>query len=508
MDDAVLPQLRSALAQKPDMVKEPNLTQGVLRDLCGPDKNRREIAALSAAVRESVPAELAAARNTGLSATLGDRLVRRLLDNAALDEEAARWAVQTWAQALGIAGLRLSPPAPYARPAATSVGGPGSAQARDHIARLARKALDLATSIPVENSRAVALGMVAAALTPVDADQAARLLGEAELLVGSVASENAQIRQRHDLAVAVAGCDPDRAERLALSVRGPMRDDALGCLAHALAVLDMDRAQRLAWAIDHESLRMHALTGLVMALAGTEPDRAARLARSLTGEYWQAEALCQVAAELVIEDPDRAAALVEEAELLARSSENGLARAAALSGVGKAMAGRDPGRAAGLFDEAEQLARSLPDEPARAPALGSLATALAASDPERALRLARSLPDSWYAVGEIAKTLAGSDPHRALSLAQSITNETPHLADVAVALTRADPDSALRLARSITSERWRASALTGIAGVLAAWEPDRAARLLSDVERLADQMTDDLDRVIALVDMAASWARG
>jgi hypothetical protein len=507
MDDAVLSHLRSALAtHTPEVYEEPSLTRNLLKDLCGPDKFRGEIWVLAGAVTVGVPQELADVRTGGPSPLLGDRLVHKLRLNLGMDQETARWAVVAWASVLGITGLQLTAssrrpqsPGPNARP------GVGDAQRRQ--AGLIRRAKEIATALPPAGAKAVALGLAATALADTDASQAMILLDEAELLVQSAASQDAKTRQWRDLSAVVASTDPDRAERMARSLPGPIRDHAIECLARALADTDLDRALRLAWSsIEDENLRMYALTGLAASMTQAEPDRAARLARTLTAGYWTAEALCRVATRLAAADPDGAAALLTEAESIARSARDGAGQAAALSSVARALADVRPEDAARLFDEAEALARSLSGEQTRTVALGSLAVSLAVFDTDRALSLTRSLADNWYAVGEIARLTAHRDPSRALAIAQSITSQTPHLADIAVALSVGDPDCAQRLAWSINTERWRAAALTGIARKLNATDPDRAARLLEEVERSVDGMPSPLDQVIALVEMATAWA--
>ena len=506
MDDAVLGHLRSALVTHTPMVyEESTLTRNVLKDLCGPDDFRGEIWVLAGAVSADVPTALVDGKSQGLPPTLGDRLVRKLRHDRAMDHETARWAVTAWASALKITGLRFSV-SPRKPQSPSVMAPPGSEAARQRTAGLANRAKQIATAIPVEKSKAVALGMAATALAATDADAAGRLLDEAEHLVQSITSENAKTRQWHDLSATVAETDPGRAEHLARLARGSLADHAVGCLASVLADTDMDHALRLAWEIDDENVKMYTLAGLIAAIADTDPDRAARLAWTLTGEYWRAEALCQVAATLADDDPARASGLLTEAEGLARSVQDRADRVAALSSVGKALAAVDPDAAVRLFDEAEHLAQSVGDEAARASALGSLAVALAVSDTDRALGIAQSLAEDWYPCGEIARMIAHRDPNRALSIAQSIRYQTPHLADIAVALSAADPDCAQRLAWSITTERWQAAALAGIARVMSASDPDRAMRLLEQVERRVDQMTDDLDKVIVLVDVAAAWA--
>jgi hypothetical protein len=348
--------------------------------------------------------------------------------------------------------------------------------------------------------------MAATVLAAVDADQASRVLDEAEQLLKSLSSDHLRTCQTHDLAVAVAGYDPVRAEHLALSVQGLMKDHALRCLVTVLASTDLDGARQAAGRIDHEHLRMSALAAVVAEMARTDPRQAAGLARLLTGEYWQAEALCQVATAVTAAHSDRFSALADEAEYLARQVSDAPARAAALSSVGRTLAARGVGRAAALFAEAEDIARSASDQATAESALGSLAIAMAGSDPGRALSMAGTLTEDWYARGEIARILAGADPEHAFTIARSLPPQTPQLVDIAVAMTAADARLAQRLAGSVPVGRWKASALAGVARALARTEPDRAEMLLDDVERLAEQeLTDDLDKVIALADVAAAW---
>jgi hypothetical protein len=72
----------------------------LLRDLCG--EHRREINILVGALRERVPLDLLAGRNSVPPELLLRRLAKRLEEQLALTEEASRWAVDSWALALGI----------------------------------------------------------------------------------------------------------------------------------------------------------------------------------------------------------------------------------------------------------------------------------------------------------------------------------------------------------------------------------------------------------------------
>ncbi len=101
MNQAVRDKLCQMLAKYgPPLVEDPRRCEGLLRDLCPQDK--REIHVLLGALRERVPAELAApAMRRGAAAAIG-RLTKRLEENLALAEVPARWAVESWALALGV----------------------------------------------------------------------------------------------------------------------------------------------------------------------------------------------------------------------------------------------------------------------------------------------------------------------------------------------------------------------------------------------------------------------
>ena len=81
------------------VVENPRRCEGLLRDYCG--KFRREVSVLTMALEERVAFDLLAAKNTPRQVLL-NRLMQRLCDNLALSEAAARWAVNSWAFALGV----------------------------------------------------------------------------------------------------------------------------------------------------------------------------------------------------------------------------------------------------------------------------------------------------------------------------------------------------------------------------------------------------------------------
>jgi len=83
-----------------DIANDPRRVEGLLRDYGGP--HRREIAVLVSAAEEGVAAELLAAGAGLPREALLARLARRLHDNVAMEPAAARWAVNSWALALGV----------------------------------------------------------------------------------------------------------------------------------------------------------------------------------------------------------------------------------------------------------------------------------------------------------------------------------------------------------------------------------------------------------------------
>src|SRR5215204_955426 len=74
--------------------------ESLLNDLCG--SYRREINVLVNAIEERIPLDLIAGTSSVPSELLLNRLEKRLEDQTALTAEAAKWAVESWALALGV----------------------------------------------------------------------------------------------------------------------------------------------------------------------------------------------------------------------------------------------------------------------------------------------------------------------------------------------------------------------------------------------------------------------
>jgi hypothetical protein len=82
------------------IVDDPRRCRALLLDLCG--EHRREIFVLTTAQEEQVPNDLLEMKSRMPTSVLVAQLTRRLMDNRALTEDAARWAVESWALALGM----------------------------------------------------------------------------------------------------------------------------------------------------------------------------------------------------------------------------------------------------------------------------------------------------------------------------------------------------------------------------------------------------------------------
>ncbi len=126
------------VGKHPELVEEPAKLKGLLRDLCGTFK--KEINLLVAAQEEHVARDLISSSSVQPKAMLLARLTQRLQTERGIEEVSARWAVESWALALG--KIQLSdtisvetipspppPPAPKPRP----VPPPTVREVRPHI---------------------------------------------------------------------------------------------------------------------------------------------------------------------------------------------------------------------------------------------------------------------------------------------------------------------------------------------------------------------------------------
>jgi hypothetical protein len=130
LSDVPRQQLSAIFTLNSKVADDDKLCEAFLRDYCG--ECRREIAALSAAVRWGVPKSLREGSQAP-PATLRANLSRRLQENQGLDAEIALWAVDVWAwvirpeaggwpsATLPAAGVQ-SPPAPAPSPVRLDTG--------------------------------------------------------------------------------------------------------------------------------------------------------------------------------------------------------------------------------------------------------------------------------------------------------------------------------------------------------------------------------------------------
>ncbi|WP_321508063.1 HEAT repeat domain-containing protein [uncultured Methanoregula sp.] len=82
------------------LVHDPFRCEALLRDTCG--SCGREIFVLVSAVRQHVPIDLLAPRHNFPLSLMKGFMIKRLQDEMGLSDESARWAVETWAEALGL----------------------------------------------------------------------------------------------------------------------------------------------------------------------------------------------------------------------------------------------------------------------------------------------------------------------------------------------------------------------------------------------------------------------
>lgn len=137
MDSTVRETLCELIAEHGrELRKDIRRCSALLKDLCGTHK--REINVVIAAARERIGDDLLSAPSMLPRPALIARLARRLSDELAMQEEAAKWAVETWALALGVikpADISLAvSAAPVAAPVSTPSFAPLASRTGDvHI---------------------------------------------------------------------------------------------------------------------------------------------------------------------------------------------------------------------------------------------------------------------------------------------------------------------------------------------------------------------------------------
>jgi hypothetical protein len=541
--DAVAIQIRQIIATHGSEVREdPRLIEALMKDLL--IGNRQEIFVLVSAVREGVPSALLTLEESVLTAVQRERLSRRLQDNLRLTEDAATWAVATWASALGVAGTATSAQADGPQPIPVSSARPASTETQARIAQLIDEAVTAAQSIPSQERKAATLSKVATAMAAVDPARAALISQDAKRAAESITEDYPKECRLAEVAETLA--------RIAASI---------GAAAYPNCPAQLfDEAERFAQSITEYDPNSEALANLAAEIIGvasmgpadSEPsgsffDQAERVAQSIRDTERKVKTLASLGMALSA-DPDRSARLLADAERAAQSYSYLPSKASALASLAAALAAADPDYATRLSDDAERAANQTADQAVgKEYVLHKVALAVSATDPDRAVRIARSIVNKnngYYTalvLARVALVLASTDPDQAERVARSISYEGEYkpraLAGIAAALVSTnpdraallfdeaeradqpdndnmkgrareyiakelaafDPDRALRLARLIEHGRPRTSALAGIATVLATTDPDRAARILADAARAARTITDSHEQALALL---------
>lgn len=108
MHDLPRQKLRELIAEYGlSLCEDPRRVEALLKDLCG--QHRREIFVLVSALRERVVEELRNSQASVPASIVLPSLAKRLHDNLGFKEDIARWAVESWALALGFKFAQAPP---------------------------------------------------------------------------------------------------------------------------------------------------------------------------------------------------------------------------------------------------------------------------------------------------------------------------------------------------------------------------------------------------------------
>jgi hypothetical protein len=319
-----------------------------------------------------------------------------------------------------------------------------------------------ANSITAEHARVLALIEVATALAATDPERATQILTDAERAAQSITQEYTRVSALIEVATALGATDPERAtqiltdaERTATSIADEgSRDSQLARVVEALAAMHPEHAERTARSITREGVRVWALIKVAQALAASDPVWAARLfsdaertADWITAEGTKMGALIETAEALAVIDPDHAVEVLTHAGDTAGSITNEIVKAWALTRIALALTVVDADRAVQLFADAEAAARSIPDEVRRDLALAELANVLAATEPDHAELVGQSILEQYLRVKtltEVAKVLVSTDPARAARLLTDAER-------IAMSVTTFKADALAHVARAVVN---------------------------------------------------------
>src|SRR6516225_2668285 len=92
------------------LTNDPRRFEALLRDLCPQWDWKPRV--LVDALKERVPQELTSSSSSTLAQVKAEQLAKRLETDLGLTQEAARWAIDSWALAMGVVTLPPPPPPP------------------------------------------------------------------------------------------------------------------------------------------------------------------------------------------------------------------------------------------------------------------------------------------------------------------------------------------------------------------------------------------------------------
>jgi hypothetical protein len=237
--------------------------------------------------------------------------------------------------------------------------------------------------------------------------------------------------------------------------------------------------------------KVRALTEIAIAMAGADPDRPARppddaerFARSISPQGTLRDVAGTAAEATAAQmDPGQAGQLLAEAEQWARAIDRSDLQAAALASVKVAAAQIDRDHAGQLLTEAEQHARTIGGAPARLESLGEVALAAARVDPAQAEQVIRSLPPGAPRLAAVAMVAARTDPACGERIAAYSADEYLQALVRVVAAVRADPDNAgPRLEQAVAAAGNDPARVAEIAMVVAPADPDQAEQVVSRIK--------------------------
>jgi hypothetical protein len=128
MDNVPRDKLRDLIVRDRSLCEDPSRCEGLLRDHCGSYKG--EISALISALRAGAATDLLNKPSNVPANMVSARLTSRLEDDCAMSGDAARWAVESWAYALGLNWPRIQ-----ARSTSAAAKSAGSAREKKNQPR-------------------------------------------------------------------------------------------------------------------------------------------------------------------------------------------------------------------------------------------------------------------------------------------------------------------------------------------------------------------------------------